>query len=301
MGYELEISSPRSGLEVSRGFRNIVQKFTERFFRPHQEPIDPQIPLEEIELVEETPIVRVEAPLVLPPTVYAPEFEEWIFEEPELVVLHALDIYRLDKIGRERLFNQASQKYQDPELVNHLRNWYQVVLEADAPTGEQVVDTFRPVLDISPDVISSKRPTYDYTIGVPFLYPKRPTIRGVRELSDEELDDLIKKRAQKNKKGDEELIADYKTMINSIRENPSMREGSGVKKLAMDRFMTIDRVVYPLWEYSAFLQTGQIFSSPFSTNTRIIFVRYEKDDKKMIVLDGIGIYTHQEFDRKYKS
>ncbi len=134
-----------------------------------------------------------------------------------------------------------------------------------------------------------------------------PKLRGsvkdiyyvVEEIGEDEVAALIKARANKLAKGDERLVRDFTAMMDLIRENPTPKDNPAVKRLATDTRMVINDFVYPLWRFSPRRCSELALTFPKAATFRAVFAVYKSEDKNLVILDGDGLYTHQQYIRKY--
>lgn len=130
--------------------------------------------------------------------------------------------------------------------------------------------------------------------------PKKGLRYGVTEMSEEEVSSLIQERVKKLAAGDERLFNDVTEIINLLRDHPTPVDNPGVRKL-VDNKIVIEATPHPLWRFSPRRGQGVGISHSASESMRVVYTIYKAGDKKLIVLDGDGIYTHKEFTRKYNN
>lgn len=117
---------------------------------------------------------------------------------------------------------------------------------------------------------------------------------AVRLLEEGEIDRMITKKAGKLAKGDERRLQDVKIALVDLQRDPY---GYGTKVL-VDRGVPIEYRVLPLRRLNPGDRPGVTLLHPESDRLRIVYAIYvTKDNKRAVALEGI--YTHEEFDRKF--
>lgn len=154
--------------------------------------------------------------------------------------------------------------------------------------------------EVAPDEVETEK-IRNYNIGRLYRKPlQREGIRyGVQEMSEDEIAALITQRSNKLSMGDQRIVEDCTAIINLLRRNPTPNGNFGVRRLYSEHKMVIEGIPHSLWRFSPNKTQGLELSHPTSQKLRIVYGVYRKDDTKLVVLDGDGIYTHQEFDRIY--
>lgn len=151
----------------------------------------------------------------------------------------------------------------------------------------------------NPDIETER--VKNYTMGRLYqkpIDPKKGLRFGVEEMTEEEVTELIRERANKLARGDERLVTDFTTIIDLLRKNPTPNGNEGVKRME-DKRIAIESIPHPLWRFSPKRSKGLSLSHPESESMRVVYAIYKNNGTKLIVLDGDGIYTHRQFDRKY--
>ncbi len=131
------------------------------------------------------------------------------------------------------------------------------------------------------------------------------TSKGIRyrieELTEEQIQAMIIERADKIAPRDERMIADCIAVVDYLRENPTSFGNIGVKKLT-DNSVVIEGKSLPLWSFNPKNTPQLTLSHPQSRYTiRTVYSILKKGEMNVIVPDGNGIYTHNQYDKKYGS
>lgn len=122
---------------------------------------------------------------------------------------------------------------------------------------------------------------------------------GVEQLSDDQLSEFIKQRANKLARGDTALLEACQTMIAMIRESPTIRPNSIIARIP-NATMVIEGKTHPIYRFSPHRVYGLSFSHRSADELRVTYAIYRQDQTRMLVLDGEGIYTHQGYEKRYK-
>lgn len=120
----------------------------------------------------------------------------------------------------------------------------------------------------------------------------------VVELNEEEIEKLVRTRANRIVRQDPRMVADCETIIKSLREDPF---GEGVNKLeSMQQIIGTTR--YDLWSFHPRERAELSFqhrqtASWSGFDMRVIYFFYRKNSERIIVLHRDGIYTHEQYNR----
>lgn len=113
-------------------------------------------------------------------------------------------------------------------------------------------------------------------------------------LDEDQIDEIIVKKANKTADGDERLQGDFKAMIKSLREDPY---GLGTEVLK-DQKVVIDNKSFRLRSFNYAKRTRRSeLDHPESQRFRVVYALAEQDEQSVIIL--AGIYHHEEFDSVY--
>lgn len=158
------------------------------------------------------------------------------------------------------------------------------------PSVRKADREIRPEKRSEPPKEDQKKPEYKIGMVDKVLYGKRSFIRL---LTGAEVGEYFKKRAEELASSDERMLKDINTIISSVQNDPY---GPGTKKLRAMR-VTIGLKGFPLRSFNPIGRTGLVFLHPESGPLRVVYTLAKEGEQNVIVLEGI--YTHEEYDKKF--
>lgn len=117
-------------------------------------------------------------------------------------------------------------------------------------------------------------------------------------LSEERIAMLIKERANKLAEGDQTMLAACTSIIDFLRERPTSYGNLGVKRLT-DHRTFIEGKVLPIYSFNPGKTPELNLSRRRASTLRAAYMIYTKGDLKVVILDGDGIYSHEQYDKRY--
>lgn len=119
-------------------------------------------------------------------------------------------------------------------------------------------------------------------------------------LSEEQITAFIEDRANKLAIGDDGMLTDCTSIIDFLRDNPTSFGNLGVKRLT-DRRIFIAGKNLPIYSLSPNKTPELKLSRRHANSLRAAYLIYTSGDSKIVVLDGDGIFTHEQYDKKYST
>lgn len=152
---------------------------------------------------------------------------------------------------------------------------------------------------IEDDIVEEKEERPKLPVGIiRAQWIKKDKVFSIAVLNEDEIEEIIKERADKIAKGEKRILSDCRRMVESLREEPYGKE---TKKLA-GTVLKINRKDFPLRSFNPRKRAGFHFEHPMAgaisgMALRVVYAIWEQNDHKVLVLEGI--YTHSEYDKKF--